>query len=150
MIKAEPGSKLIVTKHVFNAPPAQVFQAYVDAELIPQWWGPRCYTVTVEKMEAHKGGAWRFLSRDAQGHTDAFSGVIREIFPPRRLVMTFIYEAMPGHEMLNTVEFEKLSGGTRVTETMEFQSVEDRDGMLNSGMEEGSRESIERLMELLK
>ena len=40
-------------------------------------------------------------------------------------------------------------GKTIITDNIVFQSVEDRDGMLQSGMESGQNESYERLDELL-
>ncbi len=42
-----------------------------------------------------------------------------------------------------------LAGRTRITSTSVFQSVEDRDGMVQSDMESGLNESMERLTELL-
>lgn len=44
---------------------------------------------------------------------------------------------------------EDLGGKTKLTAKSVFQSVQDRDGMYESGMEEGVNESMERLDELL-
>ena len=56
---------------------------------------------------------------------------------------------MPGHVLLETVKFEDQDGKTKVTVISVFQSVEDRDGMLQSGMEDGAVETWDRLAELL-
>lgn len=56
---------------------------------------------------------------------------------------------MPGHVLLGIVTFEELDGKTKLTEKSVFESVEDRDGMLKSGMEEGGSETMDRLAELL-
>jgi len=49
-----------------------------------------------------------------------------------------------------TARFEVLSGNrTKLTSQYVFQSVADRDGMLQSGMEEGVNDSYDRLDELL-
>ncbi len=50
---------------------------------------------------------------------------------------------------LETAALEEFDGKTRLTVKSVFQSVEDRDGMLKSGMEEGVIETHERLAELL-
>ena len=55
-----------------------------------------------------------------------------------------------GHVLLETVKFEEVDGKTKVTDTSVFQSVEDRDGMVETGMEVGVIESYERFVELLK
>jgi uncharacterized protein YndB with AHSA1/START domain len=46
--------------------------------------------------------------------------------------------------------FEDHNGKTRLMGTSLFQTVEDRDGMLKSGMQEGWAESMDRLEELLQ
>ena len=146
-----PSDREIVGSRIMDAPPELVFKAYTDPELIPRWWGPRRYTTTVDKMDVRPGGVWRFVHRAADGGEYAFNGVYREIVPPKRLVYTFNYEGAPGHEAVETVTFEEAEGGkTRMTDHMLFETREERDGMLNSGMEEGAAETIDRLAELLR
>jgi len=146
-----PSDREIAGSRLLDAPPELVFKAYTDPDAIAEWWGPRRYTTTVDELDVRLGGAWRFVQRTPDGGEHAFNGVFREVVPPKRLVFTFNYEPMPGHEVVETVTFEAAAGGkTRVTDTMLFQSREDRDGMLQSGMEEGAVESLERLTELLK
>jgi uncharacterized protein YndB with AHSA1/START domain len=58
-----------------------VFQAFTDPELIPQWWGPRGITTTVDKMDVRVGGDWRFTCDGPDGAT-AVRGTYREITPP--------------------------------------------------------------------
>ena len=145
-----PSDREIVMERVFDAPRELVFKAYTDPKLIPQWWGQRNTTTTVDKMEVKPGGLWRFVQRDADGNEYAFNGEYREIVPPKRLVNTFEFEGMPGHIVVDTATFEELPGGkTKLTVTSLFASVEDRDGMLNSGMEGEAIETWDRLAELL-
>ena len=144
-----PSDQEIVMERVLNAPRELVFKAHTDPNLISKWWGPRRYTTTVDKLDLRVGGVWRFIQHDAAGNEYAFNGVYREIVPPERLSYTFEFEGMPGHVLLETVTFEEQNGKTKLTVTGSFQSVEDRDGMLHSGMEEGANESYERLAELL-
>jgi uncharacterized protein YndB with AHSA1/START domain len=149
-ITAKPGEREVVVTRVFDAPRELVFKAYNDPKLIPQWWGPRKYTTTITKMDMRPGGAWRFVQHDSEGHEYAFSGVFREIVPPKRIVWTFEFEGMPCHVSYDSTTFEEEDGKTKVTDTSVFQSVEDRDGMLQSGMETGVKESYERLDEVLE
>jgi uncharacterized protein YndB with AHSA1/START domain len=146
-----PSDREIVGSRIMDAPPELVFKAYTDPELIPRWWGPRRYATTVDKMDFRPGGVWRFIHRAADGGEHAFNGVYREIVPPKRLVYTFNYEGAPGHEAIETVTFEEAEGGkTRMTDHLLFETREERDGMLNSGMEEGAAETVDRLVELLR
>jgi len=145
-----PSDQEIVMERVLNAPRELVFKAHTDPNLIAKWWGPRRYTTTVDKLELKVGGVWRFVQHGADGSEYAFNGVYREIVPPERLSYTFEFEGMPGHIMTETLTFEDLGSKTRLTVTGSFKSTVDRDGMLNSGMEEGANESYERLAELFE
>lgn len=146
---AEPGKQEIVMTRVFDAPPERVFKLSMDPKLVPHWWGPNSLTTTVEKMDVRPGGSWRYIQRDADGNEFAFHGVYHEV-SQKRLVQTMEFEGMPGHVLLEIVTFEEIDGRTKLTEKSIFESVEDRDGMLKSGMEGGATESMERLAELIE
>jgi uncharacterized protein YndB with AHSA1/START domain len=145
-----PSNREIAMTRVFDAPRELVFKAYTDPSLIPQWWGPRGFTTTVDQMDVRPGGVWRFVLRGPDGSEDAFNGVYREIAPPQRIVSTFEFEGMPGHVSVETLTLEEHTGKTKVTSTSLFQTVEDRDGMLQSGMEAGAAETYDRFAELLE
>ena len=69
------------------------------------------------------------------------------------MIDTFEFEGLPekGHVSLETARLEELPGGkTKLTIQSVFQSVADRDGMMQGGMEGGVKESHERLDELLE
>jgi uncharacterized protein YndB with AHSA1/START domain len=146
---AEPGTQQITVTRIFDAPCELVFRAYTDPELMPQWLGPRDLTMTIDHMEVRPGGAWRYTHRDPNGNEYGFHGVYHDVVSPERIVGTFEFEGMPGHVSLDTGTFEEQDGNTKLTITSVFQSVADRDGMLQSGMEGGMKESLDRLEELL-
>lgn len=152
-ILAEPGKQEIVITREFDAPRELVFKACTDPQLIPQWWGPRYLSTHVDTMDVRPGGQWRFINRDAEGNEYAFHGVYHEILTPERIIDTFEFEGLPetGHVALETLTLEELPGGrTRFIAQSVFQSVADRDGMLQGGMEEGVQDTYDRLAELLK
>lgn len=146
---AEPGKQEIIITSTLDAPRDLVFKAYTDPNAIPQWWGPRGLTTVVDQMDVRPGGIWRFVHRDAEGNEYGFHGVYHDVVSPERIVSTFEFEGMPGHVLLATMTFEEQDGKTKLTDASVFQSVEDRDGMLQSGMEGGASESMDRLEELL-
>ena len=147
---AEPGKHDIFMSRDFDAPRALVFKAMTDPTLVPRWWGPKDTTTLVDKMEMKMGGIWRYVQRDANGNEYGFRGVYHEITAPERIVYTFEFEGLPGHVLLETVTFEEHNGKTTVKDSSVFQSIEDRDGMIQSGMESGATDSWDRLEELLK
>jgi len=148
-IVAERGKQEVIITRVFDAPRALVFRAYTDQNLIPQWWGPKRLTTTIDKMDVKPGGQWRFIQRDTAGNEYAFHGVYHEVRSPERIVDTFEFEGMPGHVSLETCTLEEIGGKTKMIGRSVYQTVENRDNMLKSGMEEGVFETMDRLAELL-
>ncbi|MGZ4904532.1 MAG: SRPBCC family protein [Halobacteriota archaeon] len=152
MIAESAKQELIIIRD-FDAPTALVFKAFTDPDLYVQWLGPRGLTTTLETFEPRSGGSWRYIQTDQDGNEFAFHGVHHEVLPPERMIGTFEFEGLPetGHVLLQVARFEELpSDRTRLTSQSVFLSVEDRDGMLQTGMEEGINESYERLDELLE
>ena len=152
-ITAEPGKQEIMITREFDAPREFVFRAFTDPELYGQWIGPRGLTMTLETFESRNGGSWRYIQKDPDGNEFAFHGVNHEVLSPERIIGTFEFEGLPekGHVILQTARFEALPGNrTRMTSQSVFQSITDRDGMLQSGMEAGVNDSYDRLDELLK
>ena len=87
--------------------------------------------------------------RMADGATHPFHGIYREILRPNRLVYTECYD-MPQYgrpEWLTTVTFDELDAETLVTHTIQHKSREVRDGHLQSGMQEGTIHTLNRLNE---
>ena len=151
-IVAEPGKQEVIITREFEAPRELVFKAHVDPKLFVQWLGPREVTMRLDKFEPKNGGTWRYVSKDPSGSEFGFYGVNHEVTAPERIISTFEYEGLPekGHVVLQTTRFEALPGErSRITTQALFQSVADRDGMLQSGMERGVNDSMERLEELL-
>ncbi len=151
MIKIEPGKQDILIVRELDAPRELVFRAFTDPRLYELWLGPRRLTTTFEKFEPKNGGSWRFINKDEKGNRFAFHGVYHEVLWPERIIDTFEYEGLPekGHVSLVIVTLEALPGKrTKLTTKNVFLSVADRDGMWQSGMEEGINDSYDRLEEL--
>lgn len=133
----------------FNAPRELVFDAYTRPEHVRHWWGLKGSTLLVCDADVRPGGAYRFVSREADGAEYGFRGEYREVVRPERLVATFEYEGMPGQISVDSLVFEDHAGKTRLVGTTTFDSLEDRDGMLQSGMESGAAETYDRLEDYL-
>ncbi len=150
-ITADPGKQELFIIREFEAPRELVFKAYTEADLYAQWVGPRDLTMTVEKMDAVDGGSYKFV-HERDGHKYTFHGVYHEVLTPERIIGTFEFDGLPetGHVIMGTTKFEDLGGGrSRLVHQSVFQSVADRDGMIQSGMERGVTDGYEKLDNLL-
>jgi uncharacterized protein YndB with AHSA1/START domain len=149
-VTADPGQPRVVVTREFDAPRELVYRCYTDPELLAQWLGPRRLRMRVDHFDLRHGGTWRYVHIDEDGTEYAFRGVFHGSPSADCIVQTFEFEGAPGHVSLDTAIFEEpREGRTRVRLTSVFQSVEDRDAMVASGMEQGIREGMDRLDELL-
>jgi uncharacterized protein YndB with AHSA1/START domain len=133
----------------FDAPPAKVFRAHVEPELVAQWLGPRQYEMRIDHYDCRTGGSYRFAHVDGE-QEHGFHGSFHEVRPGELIVQTFTYDGAPDGVALERLVFEDLGDGrTRLVATSLVDSFEARDAALASGMEYGIRESYERLDDLL-
>ena len=148
-ITSDPDVPLVRIIREFDAPPAKVFRAHADPELVTQWTGPRGLETRIDHFDCRTGGSYRYvMSRD--GEEFGFHGCFHEVRPSELIVQTFTFEGEPDGVALERLVFEDLGDGrTRLTATSLVDSFEGRDAFVASGMEEGVREGYERLDELL-
>jgi uncharacterized protein YndB with AHSA1/START domain len=149
-IVAEPGSHQITITRDFAATPDKVWRAFTDPELLAQWMGPDRLTTTIEANEVRNGGRWRMVHTDEDGNEFAFRGVYHGEPSADLSMRTFEWEGLPGHVSFEWMRIEDLGDGrSRVHSDTVFMSVEDRDGMIESGMDVGVNEGYARLDQIL-
>lgn len=146
---AEPGIPQIISEREFDAPRELLFRTWTEPDLLKQWLGPRNLTMEIDRYDVRDGGTWRYVHRDDEGNEYAFHGVFHGDPSPEGMVQTFEYEGYPGHVSLDTLTFEERDGKTIVRTNTVFQTVEARDGMMQSGMEVGVNDGYDRLDALI-
>jgi uncharacterized protein YndB with AHSA1/START domain len=122
-------------ERTFDHPIERVWAAYTDPALIPQWWGQG---TTVDRLDVRTGGSWRFVVNPGTDSESALSGDFLEVSPPDRLVQTFGMEGPYGKPHTQTIEFERVGEGTRLSITSRFDTTEERDGVVAYGAEKGA------------
>jgi uncharacterized protein YndB with AHSA1/START domain len=130
-----PNDLEIRVERTFDAPRAHVYSVWTDPKLIPEWWGDG---TVVEEMDVRPGGTYRF--RTPHGVVE---GEFREVQPPERLVQTFMNH-------LQTLEFEEIGEQTKLTQTMHFETTEERDTSMQYGVEQGAKAGFVRIDALLE
>lgn len=143
---------IIIMTRVLAAPRALVWKAWTEPQHIARWWGQqgKGHTTRVVKQDVRVGGEWRYEQHTPEGGVYVFHGRFLEVAGPEKLVNTFGMEGMfEDKTLVEAHTFEERDGQTFYTSVSRFDSIEDRDGMVASGMEEGARDSMDHLEELL-
>ncbi len=165
-VMSAKSSEPFVISRVFDAPRDRVWQAWTEAERLKQWFAPRGFKTTYNKLDLRTGGMYHYCLRMPDGKDMWGKWAIREVRKPEKLVFVVSFSDEKGgitrhpmspnwpREMLSTVEFEEQGAKTRVTvrwvplnETdLERKTFEDG----RDGMKQGWGGTLDHLVEYLK
>jgi uncharacterized protein YndB with AHSA1/START domain len=133
----------------FDAPVEAVFNAHRDPELVRQWLGPRGYEMQIERWDFTSGGGYRYTHRDGD-NVYGFHGTFHTVRDNDFAVQTFEFEGAPDEVAIEFMHFVDLGDGRcRLEGRSVGRTVEGRDLMVESGMEQGMAQGYERLEELV-
>ncbi|HZD24658.1 MAG TPA: SRPBCC family protein [Alphaproteobacteria bacterium] len=139
---ARPSERELTLTCVIDAPPAAVYRAWTEPELMKQWFAPRPYTTPVIEVDVRPGGGSHIVMRAPDGNDIPMHGVYLEVVENARLVFTDAYSAgwQPAEKPFMTaiIALEDLGGGrTRYTATLRHWSAADCDAHEQMGFHEG-------------
>ena len=144
-----PSDREILMTRKFEAPREVVWDTLTDPDLIPKWWGFARDATEVKKMDVRPGGQWQYITRTSGGEVVDFHGTYREVKRPEKLVYTFLFGDIEPGESFVEITLVEQGGVTELRDRGYFNSKEERDAVIATGMEVGARETYERLAELL-
>lgn len=113
----------VVSKRTFPAPPAEVFDAFLDAERLKRWWGPEGFTNRFERFETWAGGRWTLEMQSPDGSVFRLEKSFVVVDPPRLVVLDHLD---PVHGFRMHMAFDPVDDGrTSLTWTVTFASEEE-------------------------
>jgi uncharacterized protein YndB with AHSA1/START domain len=139
----------------FAAPPERVWQVWEDPRQLERWWGPPSYPATFDRHEVTPGGRSAYYMTSPEGEKMRGWWSITVVEPPRRFEFEdgFADENdEPTGELGSTravVTLEEADGRTRMTIDSTFENADQLEQMAEMGMEEGMREAIGQIDDLL-
>jgi uncharacterized protein YndB with AHSA1/START domain len=139
-----PARKLTY-RRIFQASPEEVFQAFVSAEALREWWSPKGYVVVEAHADARVGGHYSLVMRTPTGsETVHVRGSYEEITPPHKLVFTHTFEdqgsgglfarvGLAAHLTRVTVEFKARGSATELVLVQENVPTPDAEELVRVG-----------------
>jgi uncharacterized protein YndB with AHSA1/START domain len=144
-----PSEVEIKITRIFSAPAALVFAAWTTPKHVRRWWGSSDAPLIECTIDLRVGGDWRYVTRMHDGVELGWHGTYTEIERPCRLVSTEVFEGFPDAQSLNTLTLEEYEGTTTLTVLVRHASQANRDGHVNSGMESGMQQCMNRVDDIL-
>ncbi len=161
-LKGSGKDELVITRD-FDAPRDLLWKAWTEPKHVMAWWGPKGFTSPACKIDLRVGGKFLSAMRSPQGDVIWGVGTYRELVKPERIVVTDSFanekgEVVPGThygmsasfplELLITLTFETISGGTRMT--LKHAGIGGLSDADREGMRQGWSESFDKLAVYLK
>ena len=138
---------LVISRDI-DAPRNLVFEAWINPKHLAKWWGPEGFSNPRCELDVRPGGAIRIDMRGPDGTIYFIGGFYQEIVELEKLV--FSSSPLDGLEhplldVLHTITFVDRGPKTRLTvQTQVLRSTDESIPYLE-GMEEGWKQSLERL-----
>jgi uncharacterized protein YndB with AHSA1/START domain len=150
-VATEEARELILRRRI-KAPPAKVYRAWTEPQLLKQWFAPLPYTTTVVELDVRPGGTNRIVMQGPDGQQFPNAGVYLEVIENERLVYTDAYSRAwePAEKPFMTVilTFEEAGEETDYTARVLHWTVADREQHEAMGFHEGWGKCADQLGEL--
>src|SRR5919197_982680 len=116
---APPGGLTLDIERLLPAARVIVFRAFSDPDVLAQWWGPEGFTTPSLEFHPRVGAGYRIEMQPPEGDPFYLTGEFREVEPPARLAITFVYEEPDPDDVETLVElsFRDLGESTQVVFT---------------------------------
>lgn len=141
------GDTDIIVRRNFAHPPASVWRAITDPNLIPIWM-ESLDPMTSCQMDARPGGSFRY-EWSGKERSFYFSGPIIDAEAPRRMELIEFFNGNTSLGTHVTTDLHADGSGTRMTIVMRWPSAEARAAAIESGMTYGFDQVYDRLDRLL-
>ncbi len=149
-----PSETEVKVVRTFDAPAHLVWRCYTEPDLLKRWMlGPPGWSMSVCEVDLQVGGSYRWRWRNVEsGKEFGFHGVYLSIEPNAKIAHTQIFDpgtvgGSMGGAAVGSVTFDEARGQTTMATVIKFQSIEDRDAALSTGMTDGMEASY-RLLDL--
>lgn len=120
---AAAAARTMVLQRVIRAPRTMVWGAWMNAETLPQWWGPDGFSCRTKRIDLRAGGEWVFDMIAPDGTVFPNHHRYGEVRPEERIGYTLLWgENGPKHADA-WASFEEQDGATRVTLGMVFSTA---------------------------
>ncbi len=137
------------------APPARVWQVWVDPRRLERWWGPPTWPATFVQHDVSVGGTSRYYMTGPDGERAHGWWRVTALDEPRSLEFEDGFgdeTGQPAADMPTTrarVDLEETASGTRMTIRSRFATLEQMEQLAAMGMVEGITASVAQLDEVL-
>jgi uncharacterized protein YndB with AHSA1/START domain len=139
----------------FDAPIDQVWELWSDPRKLERWWGPPTYPATFEKHDLSPGGEVTYLMTGPEGDTHYGVWRVTAVGSPTSLEFTDAFADEDGTPIADmpvstvSVRLTERDGCTRMEMHSTFESREDMEKLVDTGVVDGMQQAVSQMDALL-
>ena len=139
----------------FDAPIEQVWELWSDPRKLESWWGPPNYPATFEKHDLFPGGEVTYFMTGPEGARHSGLWRVTAVDPPNSLEFTDVFADMDGTPITDmpvnrvSVRLTERNSGTRMEMRSKFDSRQDMERAVNTGVVDGLQRAVSQMDALL-
>src|SRR6187402_539774 len=154
-VTKDPETLTLTVTAEFPVPVQRLWDAYADPRQLEKFWGPPEYPSTFVRHDFAKGGRSDYYMTGPDGPEPAAYWTFLNVTPGKSFEVMdgftapegTAYEGVPPMHMVFT--FESTDAGSRVSTVTRFESAEALEATLGLGMEEGMKEAMGQMDDVL-
>lgn len=148
-------NKKIKVEREFAAPLETVWAAWTQSEILDKWWAPKPWKVKTKYQNFEEGGKWLYAMVGPEGEEHWSFASYKTIVPQKSYTAGDGFCDSDGN--INTTlpqstwnnQFKAQDNHTMVSIEITFNKLEDLEGIVSMGFEEGFKMGMGNLDELL-
>lgn len=135
----------MLLQRVIPAPRHTLWQAWMNDEALPRWWGPDGFSCRTARIDLRTGGEWVFDMIGPDGTTYANHHRYTDVTPEERIAYTLHWgEDGPKHADA-WASLEDTAGATTVTLAMAFATRAEFEAAQGFGAAEFGQQTLGKL-----
>jgi uncharacterized protein YndB with AHSA1/START domain len=139
------GETDIIIRRDFSHPPARVWRAMTEPDLIRQWMAVGDFPMTRCEIDPRPGGTFHYEWAGPDGNGFFFSGPVVAVDAPRHMTHIEYFNGDTSSGARITTDLAAHGSGTRMTMVMRYDNAEARAAAIATGMTDGMDEVYSRL-----
>jgi PhnB protein len=145
------GNKKLLVVREFDAPLAQVWNAWTQSEILDQWWAPKPYRAITKTMDFREGGFWLYDMSGPKGESTLCREDFKTINVHKCITNSVSFCDQEGNQDANfpvmhwKKEFKETDGSTTVNIEIRFDSDADLETIVKMGFQEGFTAGLSNL-----
>jgi uncharacterized protein YndB with AHSA1/START domain len=155
-VDRDPKALTMTIVSEFEAPIDKVWQLWENPRLLERWWGPPTYPATFVEHDLRAGGSSKYFMTGPEGDKSRGWWRVLAAEAPNSLELEDGFaddSGNPNPDMPTTrmrMDLSESNGVTRMTIVGTFPSLEEMEKLVSMGMEEGMKEALGQIDEILR